>query len=133
MIKCVVCVINFDPSDVLHTRPQEFKSRLVKCRTCFGIYAVLRPQLLNVNPKCYPCRMLQSSTKSTCSKCQNQFICNDAPFTLCKSCSLNIPYLLNVVKVRKDELFQQNQTCLNISFELYTKLKRKKFFSCICE
>ncbi len=130
--KCCVCSKEgeFTKRDVLCTLPNENKSRMVKCRQCFGIYAILRPELLNVLPKCYACRYELTSIKFTCEKCHNQYICNDNKATICQSCTLNVPKLSSFIKIRKEMLFKENPTCLNIDYQLYSKLKLKSIFHC---
>ena len=79
--RCGLCVFNADnpdfsvvPSDV--DEPTS-RSRIVCCRTCRGIYEVVKHQDLNVEPKCHFCRAGQTSPSVTCGNCSNRYVLPD--------------------------------------------------------
>ncbi|KAJ3283393.1 hypothetical protein HK104_010406 [Borealophlyctis nickersoniae] len=53
---------------------EDGRSYWCECHTCLGHYAVVRPQLLNVRPKCHFCRKGQESPLVRCSECTNLFV-----------------------------------------------------------
>ncbi|KAH9126066.1 hypothetical protein AeMF1_003450 [Aphanomyces euteiches] len=60
----------------LHTTPAD-KSFMVECCACHALYAVVRPELLNISPKCYYCRQWVKPSRIPtveCSTCLNRYV-----------------------------------------------------------
>ncbi|KAF0684925.1 Aste57867_23169 [Aphanomyces stellatus] len=78
---CAMCV-SFDHHDAIalqrrHVTPID-ESIMVECSACHGLYAVVCPELLNIAPKCYYCRLRVKpravAPTVECSHCLNKYI-----------------------------------------------------------
>src|SRR5262249_26209131 len=75
---CCFCV-NEDQEDaeILRSDGQEqHRSHMTECRTCHSLYAVVRTNRLNVQPKCYACRtpFCLLAHRIQCDLCKNTFL-----------------------------------------------------------
>ncbi|CAF0773952.1 unnamed protein product [Didymodactylos carnosus] len=56
----------------------EDESRLVQCKTCTSLYAVVQYYKLASTPKCYYCRELKISPYRRCTGCNNKYVHYDS-------------------------------------------------------
>ena len=95
-------------------RPSNMMEKIVTCRTCNSIYTVMRPELLNVQAKCYYCRTAKSPPVICCITCKNKYIYpgyNGSEYK-CHLCIDNKnEYEMNLINVVK--LVEKNQIPLN--------------------
>ncbi len=113
---CALCVSG--TPDV--PEPVEDKSYFCECGTCLAHYAVVRPELLNVRPKCHHCREQESITRServatpsvTCSSCQNKYLWQTADKSddfICPPCEVEGAHC-ETFSVTCSALLQENAT-----------------------
>lgn len=88
------------------------KSYWYECRQCFAHYAVVEPDMLNVEPKCHYCRTYGETAKPpvvACFSCKNRFI---DPSKQKDSLKSRIPWICPGCKDAGKPLTETSQTTL---------------------
>lgn len=112
---CGLCVVREEAKE---EKPDcdDKHSRLVQCRTCAVIYAVVDVDNLNVEPRCHYCRSGQPAPTSTCDNCQNKFLFPDGPKKnwTCAVCIHTPQRSLQSADVHLVTLLQENKSLLGL-------------------
>ena len=110
--KCALCHCNYDH---VNEPCSDNESIWCECRTCHSHYAVIRPELLNITPKCYYCRELNedgSTHSKKCKVCRNLFIVptvGPSEFT-CAQCQIDPSKSVEDFNVTVEDIFTENRT-----------------------
>ncbi|KAF0694544.1 Aste57867_14584 [Aphanomyces stellatus] len=95
------------------------RSHMVECRACHGLYAVVRTELLNIDPKCHFCRngVAEAPAKVECRGCLNQFLdpagllkSSSSDSWQCAVCVATPASARTVVAVSFDQFLEANPT-----------------------
>ncbi len=70
--KCGLCF--FDAGKTTPETLPNNRSYWYECRTCTGLYAIVRTDQLNVDPKCHYCREEKTPPLVKCVMCRNKFV-----------------------------------------------------------
>jgi hypothetical protein len=108
-IKCGIC---FNPDNLNVSEIQdELHSLYVECRACCCHYALIRPNLLNCEPKCHSCRKLMKIHYTSCTKCFNKFSDPSNAFEdsfICPECNVDPNLSIDELKVEFKTIYDQN-------------------------
>lgn len=70
---CGICKV-YDDADTT-SEPHPDKSFICTCHTCDTMYAVVRMDMLKVQPRCHYCRYNKIAPNIVCISCRHQFVC----------------------------------------------------------
>ena len=120
-MNCVWCINNIEEEENKVIRDSTCKELNVTCKRCNCIYAVMRPDLLKVIPKCHYCRNNTVAPTISCSLCKNQYIYPnyiniiDVPF-VCTCCSENCNFKRENIDISvKDILIYNTESIKNFT------------------
>jgi hypothetical protein len=94
-----------------------------QCQTCYGHYAIIFIENLNVKPKCHFCRNNLSYKPLVCTKCTNKFVIDPSlkqndDFFLCPQCEADDQFSFNEKKIPLKILLKNNQEFILNSLEI---------------
>ena len=120
-MNCAWCINNIEEEENKEIRDSTCKELNVTCKTCNSIYAVMRPILLKVIPKCHYCRNNTVAPIISCSLCKNKYIypnyinMMDVPF-VCTCCSENCNFKRENIDISiKDILIYNTESIKNFT------------------
>lgn len=114
---CGLCLCNPEAAkEAAEPKCDEDCSHMVECRTCQALYAVVRIQDMNVEPKCHYCRNKETAPVVECVSCSNKY-CSPTELHagqtfVCSLCAKSPEEALPPREVRLVDLMAKNEDLL---------------------